>query len=318
VKLAVVVTEKSGKPVPNLEPQSFAINDNGRPAKILSFRAPGGAAAAAEAAEPPVEIVLVLDEVNTNYEKVAYAQEGVRQFLLQNDGRLAHPVSLAFSVDSGLQMQKASSTDGKMLAEALQQRGHAMRTIGRGALGGDQERLQISLRAMESLMAEEDKKPGRKLVIWVSPGWPLLSGPQTNLTTEQLQRVFNSVVLLSSGTRQAGMTLYSVDPLGGADAGGGRTTYYENFTKGVTKPSNAELGDVGLQVLAEQTGGQVIFGNSTIANSINRCVADLDATYQLSIEAAPAEKPNEFHSLTVKMATPGLKARTRNGYYAQP
>jgi VWFA-related protein len=317
VKLTVVVTEKSGKPVPNLEQQSFAVYDNGKPAKVVSFHAPRGAAAP-EAAEPPVEIVLVLDEVNTGYEKVAYAQEGVKQFLLQNDGRLAHPVSLAFSADSGLQMQKAPSTDGKMLAEALQQRGHAQRTIGRGALGGDQERLQISLRAMESLMAEEARKPGRKLVIWVSPGWPLLSGPQMNLTTEQLQRVFNSIVLLSSGTRQTGMTLYSVDPLGGADAGGGRTTYYENFVKGVTKPANAELGDVGLQVLAEQTGGQVIFGNSAIAGSINKCVTDLDATYLLSIEAAPAEKANEFHSLAVKMATPGLKARTRNGYYAQP
>jgi len=73
-----------------------------------------------------------------------------------------------------------------------------------------------------------------------------------------------------------------------------------------------------LQVLAEQSGGQVIFGNSAIASSINRCISDLDGTYLISIEGAPAERANEFHSLAVKVAAPGLKVRTRNGYYAQP
>ena len=317
VKLAVVVTDKSGKPVQNLEQQGFTVYDNGKPAKIVSFRAPPTAAAPA-AKEPPAQIVIVIDEVNTGYEKVAYADEGVRQFLLQNNGQLAHHVSLAMFSDSGLQMQKAPLTDGKLMADALQQRGHAVRTIGRGALGGDQDRMRMSLDAMEALIREVQKISGRKLVIWVSPGWPLLSGPQVTLTTDQRQRVFNSVMQFSGELRQSGMTLYSIDPLGLSDAGDGRTTYYQNFTKGLLKPANADLGDVGLQVLAEQSGGQVIFGNTAIASSINRCISDLDGTYLISIEGAPAERANEFRSLAVKVAAPGLKVRTRNGYYAQP
>ena len=36
-----------------------------------------------------------------------------------------------------------------------------------------------------------------------------------------------------------------------------------------------------------------------------------------TLDTAPADKPNEYHALTVKVA-PGLTARTRAGYYQQP
>jgi hypothetical protein len=31
-----------------------------------------------------------------------------------------------------------------------------------------------------------------------------------------------------------------------------------------------------------------------------------------------AAKPDEYHQLQIKLAKPGLTARTRQGYYAQP
>jgi hypothetical protein len=38
----------------------------------------------------------------------------------------------------------------------------------------------------------------------------------------------------------------------------------------------------------------------------------------LTLDAAVAERANEYHSIEVKVATPGLTARTRSGYYVQP
>src|SRR5271169_5442806 len=39
IKLDVVVTDKSGKPVTGLEPTDLTVLDNGQPSKILSFQA---------------------------------------------------------------------------------------------------------------------------------------------------------------------------------------------------------------------------------------------------------------------------------------
>jgi VWFA-related protein len=315
--LDVVVTDKSGKPVSGLSQQDFTVLDNKTPSKILSLSAHGP--------PPPgdidagAEIFLIVDEVNTTYEKVSYGLAGVKNFLAENNGALTHPVSLGFFSDSGLQVQTQPSVDGKALIAALDQQERGFRTIGRGqGFYGAQDRLRLSIDALESFITQQKDKPGRKMVIWISPGWPLLSGPRVSLSESQEQHTFDSVVRLSTDLRQARITLYSIDPLGVAGAGGTRTSFYENFTKGLTDPKHADLGDLGLQVLATQTGGRVIFGNDTIVNSIDHCTADLNAYYTLSIEAAPAERANEYHGLEVKLGPPKLTARTRTGYYAQP
>ena len=315
--LDVVVTDKSGKPVSGLQQQDFTVLDNKRPTRIVSFHSQSGAALPTDP-NAGTELFLIFDEVNTTFDKVWYGRDGVKKFLTQNHGELSHPVSLAFFSDSGMQIQTEPSLDGNGLAAALDQHQNSLRTIGRGAEYGDEDRLRLSLDALNTFVDQEKTRPGRKMVIWISPGWPLLSGPGRNLSSGQQQRVFDSVVRLSGAMRQARITMYSIDPLGAAGAGGTRTAYYENFTKGLVNPSHAELGDLGLQVLAAQNGGRVIFGNDSIVNSIDHCVADLNAFYVLSITPAPADRTNEYHGLEVKLGTPGLTARTQTGYYTKP
>ncbi len=176
----------------------------------------------------------------------------------------------------------------------------------------------MALQAITQLAQFEATKPGRKIVIWISPGWPILSGPRIDLTPKQQQGIFSSVVGLSASLRRAGITLYSIDPLGTADSGSLQVTFYEEFLKGVIKPQNVQIGNLALQVLAVQSGGLALHGNNSIVAGLDRCIADTNAFYVLTIEAAPGEHPNEYHDLQVRTATPGLTARTRTGYYAQP
>ena len=68
----VAVTDKSGKPVHGLEQQDFTILDNKQPRKILSFRAVEGQT---PADGPPVEVILLIDEVNTSFNRVAYERD---------------------------------------------------------------------------------------------------------------------------------------------------------------------------------------------------------------------------------------------------
>jgi VWFA-related protein len=116
----------------------------------------------------------------------------------------------------------------------------------------------------------------------------------------------------------ARLTLYSIDPLGLADAVGYRTTIYKEFLKGVKSPRDAQIGDLSLQALAVESGGRVLNSGNDIAGEIAECVNDASSYYVLTFEAPPADGPNEYHKLDVKVEKPGLTALTRTGYYAQP
>jgi VWFA-related protein len=315
INLDVVVTDRSGKVIPGLTQQSFSILDNKRPSNILSFRAVNGDAATSD----PAEIILLLDQVNTAYERVAFERDEVKKFLTRNGGKLDYPVSLVLFSDLGTQIQNKPTRDGNVLAASLDQSQNSLRTIGRSqGFYGAQDRLQLSLKTLSSLAAAEAPKPGRKIVIWISPGWPILSGPRIQLSANDAKGIFSTIVNVSTMLRQAGITLYSVDPLGLSDSGGLRTTYYQEFLKGVTGPGRVDIGNLALQVIATQSGGLVTYGSNSVVSGLDRSIADLSAYYVLSIEAAPADKVNEYHGLEVKVATPGLTARTRTGYYAQP
>jgi VWFA-related protein len=319
VMLDVLVTDRSGKPVQGLREQDFTVLDDQQPSPIVSFRALSGPADNSNP-ETRTEIVLILDEVNTSYLNVSYELDEVKRFLGQNKGQLAHPVSLGFFTDKGLELQTTPALDGNAIIAALEQHQHGLRSssVGEGSgLYGAEDRTRLSLDAMHSLVAKERLRTARKMVIWISPGWPLLSGTHRDLTQGQMQSIFHSVVQMSTDLRQARITMYSIDPTRGASAGV-RTTFYENFTKGLTDPKHAEVGDLGLAVLATQSGGRAIFGNNSITSSLERCVEDLNAYYEVSIEAPAADHADAFHSLGVKLAEPGLAARTWHGYYAQP
>jgi len=71
-------------------------------------------------------------------------------------------------------------------------------------------------------------------------------------------------------------------------------------------------------VIATQSGGLALNFDNDIAALLQECIADAAPYYEISFAAAAAERPNEYHSLEVKIAQPGLTARTRQGYYAQP
>jgi VWFA-related protein len=310
IYLDVVVTPKSGPPVANLQQQDFTILDNKTPQHAASFQAFGGS-------QEPVEVVLVIDAVNTSYQNLSYEREEIDKFLRANGGRLLQPTALAFFTDAGIQIQPSFSTDGNALSASLDQQVIGLRTIRRDSQYGGSDRVELSLKALGEIIGHEADHPGRKLMLWVSPGWPLLSGPRIDLTSKQQDQLFATIVGLSTQLRQARITLYSVDPLGSGE-GVGRTFYYEEFLKGVGKASKAAVGDLSLQVLATQSGGLALSSSNDIVSLLQECVEDTKAYYAISFDTAPADHRDEYHSLEVRVSKPGLTARTRQGYYAQP
>jgi len=137
------------------------------------------------------------------------------------------------------------------------------------------------------------------------------------MAQQDQERIFSNIVRFSTALRQARVTLYNVDRPGMTEALS-QTFYYQNFLKGVSSGQKTQYGNLALQVLAVQSGGRVLNTSNDLGKSIAACLADAQIFYTLSFEIPAAAHANEYHSLQVKMNKPGLTARTRTGYYAQP
>lgn len=232
ISLDVVVTDKVGNPQIGLQQQDFTLLDENQPRTITSFHA---SEPTPEGIDREVQLILVLDAVNAGLQSLQLGQSELKKFLQQNESRLAVPTSLVLFTDQATQIQPVPTRDGNSLADFLSSNPPGMRVVGRsGGFAGAADRLQMSIRMLEELAGYEQSRPGRKMLIWISPGWPLLSGPrmQLNLTTEEM--FFHTVVSLSKGLREARLILYDIDPLGMTDAASGQTVYYKSFLKGVT------------------------------------------------------------------------------------
>jgi VWFA-related protein len=192
ITLDVVVTPKSGAPVSGLGQQDFTILVNKAAQPIVTFNAISGRQA-------PIEVVLLVDAVNTNFTNISYERQQIDKFLRADGGRLPYPTSLAIFTDTGTQVQQQSTRDGNELSAALDQTTIGLRDIRRSAgFWGADDRIGLSLNALQSLAARESTRPGRKIILWISPGWPYLSGPEVQLDGKEEQQLFAQVVALST------------------------------------------------------------------------------------------------------------------------
>jgi VWFA-related protein len=310
--LNVVVTDKGGRNVSGLGVGDFQLLDNGRPMQILSFKAFGGGA---PPAQTPATMYIVFDTVNMPFESVSYTRLQVGTFLRQNGGHLPYPVSLAFLTNTGIQMQNGAVTDGNELAQHLDETTGNLRTIGASAGSwGAIERFNFCVKMLATLVENIKDQPGRKLVIWAGPGWPMLSDPGINYSFKAQKQFFDSIVALNTMLRDGQIELSSV-----AQGMPDQYTYmYESYLKGVKKMTQAMPPNLALKVMAIQSGGRVIPPSNDVAAAITGVAQDAGIYYQITFEPPKPDGPNEYHELKLKVNQAGLTAHTSAGYYGQP
>lgn len=315
ITLNVMVTDKAGHPIQGLQKSDFALLDDRRPTEIRSFAANDASAPNA----PPVGVFFVIDEVNTGFDTVSIEREQIENFLHRDGGHLAVPMAIFVLSDNGLSQLTTVSKEGNALADVLHRKSGELRALGRaGGFYGGADRLDISLRGLGSLSNYLGRAEGRKLVIWVSPGWWTFDNPNVIISDKQQRTFFSMLVAFSAALRNADITLYAVDPRGTNDAGSLYQFVWESYLKPVRKPEQAQPGNLSLQVLSTHTGGRVLLGSNDIAGEIATCAEDASAWYTLTFDPQIADKPDTWHDIQVKVDKPGVIVRTQNGYYAQP
>ncbi|MGA7243236.1 MAG: VWA domain-containing protein [Terracidiphilus sp.] len=310
--LDVAATDSSGKPVGDLEPFDISVLDEGQQRKILGFRRTDGSVGSK--LDPPVEVIIVLDAVNLPYQATTRLRLEIDKFLRENGGHLAQPVSIYMFTSEGLRVQPAPSKDGNALAAMLDESTGTVRA--RDLSGGVyslQEQFQSSYKTISGIAENLSHKAGRKVVIWLGPGWPLLTERFFIQTDVSRETYFRQIAALQNKLREARITLYSLFTIAGVT-----NTLYENYLKPVREVRKMEIGDMAVQVLALHSGGRVLEPSNDVKGQIDACVAEVGEYYTIAFAPPPAAKADEYHDLKVTVGRPGVTVRTNSGYYNEP
>lgn len=315
--LDVVAIDKADRPVAGLQAEDFKVFDNKTQRNVLSAKMISGEE---EKNDLPVQAFLLVDMINAPFELLSSERKDLERYLQQSGPRLPVPTSFIFLSETELKYQGEPTRDPKILLQNLEANPSLQRL--NQPQGGYQEFAQMrqkSLQALNDIAVKMSGMPGRKLLIWISPGWASFANVSDQKSPQELQVLFNFISGISTELRAARITLYNVEPHGvDRNIVWQGNSYYMEYVKGVPSPKQANNAHLALQVIAAQTGGKVLYGSNDLAKLIDQCLADAQASYVLTFDAPRSTTPNEYHSLDIKVSKPGLKVRTRTGYYTQP
>lgn len=311
ILISVVVNDASGKPVSGLQEKDFTLLDNHQRQPIVSFQEVEG-----RTAKQPVHVIFMVDILNNAFQDVSPQLSAVEKYLNQNRGQLDFPMSIAVITEAGIHLGQ-SSRDSNALIAQLKKIHVPIATMG-SPEGTNARRFHLSLQSLAKLVSDQEDVPGRVLLLWMGPGWPMLSdGPYPSTPTDKAI-FFSEIFHLSTGSLAAQLTLDSISSPNVMRGNGRSRTYYKPFLKGVQRADQADPGNLALPVLAYQSGGLVFADNKDLAGDIAKCIADLDSYYVLSFDSPHASQDVEYRPLEITVDKPGLSPRTNAGYYALP
>jgi VWFA-related protein len=328
IRLDVEVRDRSGRPVTGLNQRDFTFQDNGQPGKIVSFQAFDGARAKPD---PSVEVILVIDELNMNRQEegthpaaqLLDAEGEAENFLRQRQGDLAQPVMIYRLTKDGLSASAKPSMYGNILADQVAHRSEPL-VIWKSKMVFETPRLvpgssivnfniTRSLTALGSIAVEERRRPGRKLMFWLGPGW------QTDAATGP--GLFDLFTELSTRLREARISLWEATEWPFRDVHGNpvpiQDFIYPEYLAGV-KPETMEFGYLALNVLATQSGGGVLKTKKDLSFLISERVEEASHFYSLTFDPPRTGQVDEYHHLEMEAGKPGLTAFTWTGYFDQP
>ncbi len=311
-----MVTDKLGNPVTGLRQQDFTLQDNGRPAEFVTFQAFDGVTVKPD---PPAEVILVIDELNLPPAQLAAAEHEAENFLRQNQGHLAQPVSLYRVTESGLSASAETSFDGNALADEIAQERDPRGIWGTSTVSETPGTGVVSPKALHSLIAlgsiaiEERRKPGRKLMFWMGPGW--LFNPAT------ADGAFDYVAELSTRLREARINLWSATEWPYYDSSGQPLPVtdltYKDAIERLT-PKKVTFSSLALRAIAMQTGGGILETQNDLAGLLSKHVGEASAFYSLTFDPPRTNQVDEYHALKLELGNPDLTAHTSAGYFDEP
>jgi VWFA-related protein len=308
VRVDVTVVDRHGEPVATLTADDFAVEEDGVPQTVQSFkfvstdgqltgdadslpiRSPEHAAA--EAARDDVRVFVIFwDEYHIG--RFAEAIKGRRvlaDFVRSAFGpadlvALMDPLTpvdaLRFTRDRRELADRIAKLEGRFgvympTRSAAEDNMLERRDISR-------VRSEVTISALRSAAVHLGSiKEGRKSIIFVSEGLTGLGMDQLNLLRELTETANNN-----------NTAIYTVDPSG-------------------LSGSSADA----LRVIAEETGAEAFVNTNSPERGLRQVVKEASAFYLLGYSSTRNPQDGKFHKIGVKVKRPGIDLRARRGYWA--
>jgi VWFA-related protein len=342
ITLNVQATDSAGKPVTDLDANDFTILDGREPRQIAAFHAIDG-----EAMNDATEIIILLDAVNSTTQAFNEEREGILKFLAASHGPLPHPTSFVLLSNGHLKATSATTDRNAVgrafvsmtknihsdacprvdasVAQAVEAGGAG--ALGESGIGGNavevarclQIHFKDSIAAIGGIAQQQLTVGGRTILIWVGPGWPLLSDVEfQRMTPAAHKSCFKEVVSVLHDLNAAQITLDAVGLQDAAREAEIARVDLHALAAGTASAESAAPSSLALQVLAHQTGGQITSRSSDIPADLHKSFNDADWYYALSFNPPPAQNGVELRPIEVKVNRPGVTIRTVTAYYLQP
>jgi VWFA-related protein len=306
----VAVTDAAGKPVSDLVPRDFTLLDHGQPARIRTWQ---NSSAPSEPASEAPKLIFILDTVNLSAQQLTESERSVVRFLQHSSGRMENPCFLYELTRDGLLSSSGFTRDGNLLAQEAGQH-KPPRTVWRfgrddgpnllRAWAGIPQANPLSLRALGSIAIDQREIAGRKVAIWIGPGWPLIDGDMS----------FDEATELSTRLREARITLDSVDAWSSPD----RSFDYHQYLEAPRSEKDMRRESMALPVIATHTGGLVLESSGDLDRDIERCVDEVPSFYTLSFNPPRTNQIDDYRDLLVQVDRASLTVRAPTGYYNEP
>jgi VWFA-related protein len=317
IRFDVEVQDKSGHPVTGLRQQDFTIQDKSHPGTIVTFHAFD---TQHPELDPPVEVILVIDELNMQAgPQLEAAEEQAEAFLRRNQGHLRQPVSIYRITSDGPWTGSYSPADGNVLAEEI---AHAspsgilkkpnISIHGSAFASGKPINFNVtaSLEVLGSIAIEERRRPGRKLLFWLGPGWPIDRQLDSKLVERSAE--FRLRML------EARITVWQVLQL--------PSPYREPLPLAVTVEQipddmKSVMGDtrsLTLPAVAVESGGGVLWAKENLFSLITKQIEDGSSFYSLTFDPTRATQVDDYHNVSIKVAKSDTTVRARTGYFDEP
>ena len=307
--------------------------------------------------------VLLLDSLNTPRQDQSYVHQQIVAFLktMKPDTRIA-----IFTLGSKLRLIQGFSDDPAILRAAIDDKkygfGPATTNVSRGRTEDDQDkkeivvrswntggrstagisalqasqaefinfeadqRISITLQALQNLGRYLAGIPGRKNLIWFSSTYPVYFFPKSlekqpfNNHREYTQEIIQTADLLTLSK----VAVYPIDAEGmmndqpmdaehDGDAAGRGPVLLRNTMDGAGQRSEKMSA---MEQIAADTGGEAIFNSNDLNAALSRVIHNGDHYYTIVYTPTNKEMNGQFRKIQVKLNEGKFKLAYRRGYYA--
>jgi len=338
VQVSVVVHDKKGQLVSDLTKDDFVLYDKGqeqkigyfakeaaKPAAIEGRLGPGVAsnrqAGAGGTAAATSLTVILIDGLNTKFGDRASAEQALVQFL--GEVRPGDPV-VVYALTDTLKLLRTGNPQA--MSEHLKEFLVQAMTV---TTYDQRQRVLQTLAALQTIASNLAGIPGRKNLIWLTDGFPVLSGLTPSGRMGRNFESFEEDVRRTVQVLDAvSVAIYPVDARGMVSTfdmspSTAPSTQTPRSRRAATRMDAAAKNDIqqseGTMVdVAERTGGRAYMGSNDIGEFIRDAVSDTRVTYTIAYSPSHDQWDGRFREIKVKVKRSGVEVRCRKGYFAFP